>query len=130
MQSLAFVVAALLIPFIQGQIQIFPNGTQSTVDLTQGCTSASTATIACEPYIQRLATDYYGSLGNATLQNTICAAGCGSSLASYHARVAAACASAPQPWPGIPVWAGDVLWATYNRTFLKDPSTGRYCVGK
>jgi len=132
MQSLVFVVVALLIPFIEGQFQIFPDGTRSTVNLSQGCISALNATIACNPYIQQMvATDYYGSLGSPTLQDSICAAGCGTSLASYHAQVAAACASTPQPWPGIPaVWAGDVIWATYNRTCLKDPATGRYCVGK
>jgi hypothetical protein len=131
MQSLVFVVATLLIPFIQAQFQLFPNGTQSTVNLSQGCIAALNATITCDPYIQQLvATDYYGSLGNASLQDSVCAAGCGTSLASYHDDVAAACSSDPLPWSGIPaVWTGDVIWATYNRTCLKDPSTGQYCVG-
>jgi len=130
MRSLVVVVA--LVPFIKAQFQLFPNGTQSTVNLSQGCVTALNATITCDPYIQQLvATDYYGSLGNATLQDSICAAACGTSLASYHANVAAACSSEPQPWPGVPaVWAGEVIWATYNRTCLKDPATGQYCVGK
>ena len=132
MHSLVFVVATLFTPFANAQFQLFPNGTQSTVNLSQGCITALNTTITCDPYIQQLvATDYYGSLGNATLQGSVCAAGCGTSLASYHAHVAAACSSEPQPWPGVPaVWAGDVIWATYNRTCLKDPATGQYCVGK
>jgi hypothetical protein len=132
MQSLVFVAATLLTPLIQAQFQLFPNGTQSTVNLSPGCITALNATITCDPYIQQLvATDYYGSLGNATLQDSVCATDCGASLASYDANVVAACSSDPQPWSGVPaVWAGDVIWATYNRTCLKDPATGQYCVGK
>ena len=132
MKSLLFVVSTLLIPSIKAQFQLFPNGTQSTANLSQGCITALNTTITCDPYIQQLAaTDYYGSLGNATLQDSVCAAGCGASLASYHTQVAAACSSDPEPWSGIPaVWVGDVIWATHNRTCLKDPTTGRYCVGK
>ena len=133
MQSfVVVVVVALLIPITCAQFQLFPNGTQSTANLSQACVAALNTTITCDPYIQQLvATDYYGSLGNATLQASVCAAACGTSLASYHGRVAAACSGDPQPWPGVPaVWAGDVIWATYNRTCLIDPATGRYCVGK
>jgi hypothetical protein len=130
--SSIFVVAALLFPLIQAQFRLFPNGTHSTANLAQSCITALNATITCDPYIQQLvATDYYGSLGNATLQDTVCAAACGTSLASYHANVAQACTNSPQPWPGVPaIWAGDVIWATYNRTCLKDPATGQYCVGE
>jgi hypothetical protein len=130
MHSLVFLVSTL-ITFVQAQFQLFPNGTQSTAKLSHGCLTALNATIVCDPYIQQLiASDYYGSLGNNTLQDSICAAGCGTSLASYHAQVLAACSSDPQPWQGIPaVWAGDVIWATYNRTCLKDSATGQYCVG-
>ena len=122
---------SLLYQLVVAQFQLFPNGTQSTANLSQGCITALNDTINCDPYIQYLVSnDYYGSLGNATLQNSVCAAGCGESLASYHANIALACTNDPQPWPGIPAsWTGDVIWATYNRTCLKDPATGAYCVG-
>lgn len=126
------VVVATFLTGIDAQFQLFPQSTQSTADLSQACIAALNATITCDPYIQQLvATDYYGSLGNASLQNSVCGAACGTSLASYHAHVVAACSSDPQPWPGVPaIWAGDAVWATYNRTCLKDPATGLYCVGK
>lgn len=130
--SLLFVwTGSLLYQLVVAQFQLFPNGTQSTANLSQGCITALNDTINCDPYIQYLVSnDYYGSLGNATLQNSVCAAGCGESLASYHANIALACTNDPQPWPGIPAsWTGDVIWATYNRTCLKDPATGAYCVG-
>ena len=126
------VIVAFLVNGINAQFQLFPNGTQSTANLSQGCITALNATITCDPYIQQLvATDYYGSLRNATLQDLVCAPACGTSLASYHAHVLAACLTDPQPWQGVPsVWAGDVVWATYNRTCLKDPATGLYCAGE
>jgi len=127
-----FVVLGALLTGINAQFQLFPNGTQSTENLSQGCITALGATITCDPYIQHLvATDFYGSLGNATLQSSVCEAACGASLASYHTGVVTACSNDPQPWPGIPAfWAGDVAWAAYNKTCLKDPATGLYCVGK
>ena len=122
---------SLLYQLVEAQFQLFPNGTGSTVDLSEGCTAALNAPINCDPYIQYLASnDYYGSLGNATLQDSLCSAQCGASLESYHSNVALTCANDPQPWPGVPaIWTGDVIWATYNRTCLKDPATGAYCIG-
>jgi len=126
-------IAVALVPFIKAFL-LHPNGTHSTVEISQGCTTALNANITCDPYIQQLiATNYYGSLGNSnsTLQDSVCAAACSTSLALYCAHVADACSNDPQPWPGIPaVWAGNVIWATYNITCLKDPATGKYCVGK
>lgn len=121
----------LLCQLVEAQFQLYPNGTGSTANLSEECATALDATINCDPYIQYLASnDYYGSLGNSTLQDSLCSAPCGASLASYHSNVALKCANDPQPWPGVPaVWTGDVMWATYNRTCLKDPATGAYCVG-
>lgn len=119
------------LPHVQAQFILFVDGTQAILDISQGCTTALNATINCDPYLQQLVSDdYYGSLNNATLQNSVCAASCGTSLKSYHTAVATACANDPQPWDGVPaVWAGDVIWAAYNQTCLKDPTTGAYCVG-
>lgn len=134
---MALWIPFLLLPSLLGQLSnaqlnLFINGTQSTENLSQACTSALNTTIACDAYLLQLAsTDYYGSLNNASLQSTVCATACGSSLSSYHNNVATACANDPEPWQGIPaVWAGDVLWATFNTTCLKDPGTGQFCIGK
>ncbi|KAH9478590.1 LysM domain-containing protein [Psilocybe cubensis] len=119
-----------ILPRVHAQFNLFVDGTQAVSDISQGCTTALNATINCDPYLQQLVSDdYYGSLNNATLQNSVCAASCGISLKSYHNTVASACANDPQPWDGVPaVWAGDVIWAAYNQTCLKDPTTGAYCV--
>ncbi|RDB24798.1 hypothetical protein Hypma_007466 [Hypsizygus marmoreus] len=128
--AIRLLLMVILSQRVEGQFKLFPDGTHSTQNLSPGCITALNATITCDPYIQQLVSnDYYGSLGNATLQDAVCTAGCGSSLTSYHASVVQVCASDPQPWPGVPAaWAGDVIWATYNRTCLKDPATGAYCV--
>lgn len=82
--------------------------------------------------MQSLATvDYYGPIGNDILQESLCDASCGSSLASYHNEVQQACAGDPEPWDGVPaVWVGDIIWSTYNRTCLKDETTGEFCTSK
>ena len=88
----------LLYQLIAAQFQLFPNGTpsHSTANLSHGCITALNAVINCDPYIQYLVSnDYYGSLGNATLQNSVRAAGCGASLALYHTNVALAFTSDP-----------------------------------
>lgn len=124
-------LSPLLYQLVEAQFHLFPNGTHSTASLSQDCIAALNATITCDRYIQVIVSnDYYGSLGDITLQDSVCAAECGTSLASYHHSVALACTNSPQPWPGVPaIWTGDVIWATYNRTCLKDPATGVYCVG-
>ena len=124
-------VTLLDIRLILADFSLFPNGTQSSVTISPGCSLALDANIECDTYIQNLFwSDYYGSLNSSTLQDSICNATCGSSLASYHATVSLACSSDPQPWDGTPaVWAGDAMWATFNKTCLTDPSTGLYCVG-
>lgn len=129
--SRLLLLSTLLYQLVEAQFQLFPNGTHSTASLSQDCITALNATITCDSYIQDIVSnDYYGSLGNSTLQDSVCATECGTSLASYHHTVALACTNSPQPWPGVPaIWAGDVIWATYNRTCLKDPATGGYCVG-
>ena len=113
------------------QITLYPNGTQSATAISSGCASAVGGSLNCNPYLQALAeTNWYGSLNDTALQTSVCTSGCNTSLSTYHTTVSKACANDPQPWDGIPAtWAGDILWATYNRTCLKDPTTGKYCTG-
>lgn len=127
-----FLLLWFFVCYVEAQFNLFPDGTHSTATLSQGCNTALNATITCDSYLQQLVSnDYYGSLNNATLQGSVCSAACGTSLSLYHRSVTTACASDPQPWPGVPaVWAGDAIWAMYNRTCLKDPATGRYCIGE
>lgn len=100
--------------------------------VSTACSTAINASISCDPYLVALTeADSFGAINDTALQSSMCAASCGSALSSYHDSVSIACASDPQPWHGIPaVWAGDAVWATYNRTCLKDPKTGEYCSGK
>lgn len=113
------------------QLVLYPNGTQFATTLSSQCTTAIGASLNCDPYLQGLAeTNYYGSLNDNALQASICEPNCGSSLSQYHSVIASSCSTEPQPWDGIPAtWAGDALWATWNRTCLKDPKTGDYCSG-
>ena len=113
------------------QLVLYPNGTQFTTTLSPECATAISASLTCDPYLQGLAeTNYYGSLDDDALQASICEPSCGSALAQYHSVIVSSCSNDPQPWDGIPAtWAGDALWATWNRTCLKDPKTGGYCNG-
>ncbi|EAW07585.1 LysM peptidoglycan-binding domain-containing protein [Aspergillus clavatus NRRL 1] len=121
--------AGLVAGPVAAQIQLYQYGLNSTATLSAGCSTALKATLQCDPYLYTLATnDHFGSLGNKTFQDQLCQGACGTSLTTYHNTVVEKCASDPQPWDGVPaVWAGDILWATYNRTCLKDPKTNVYC---
>ena len=121
--------------FALSDLLLFPNDTLVTstaVNLSQGCVTAMEASLSCDPYLQSLANqDYYGSMDNSSLQSSLCDPACGSTLSSYHSSVISSCISDPQPWPGVPAsWYGDVIWAAYNQTCLKDSNSGLYCNGE
>lgn len=120
---------ASLIAVSYCQVTLYPNGTQSATRISSGCASAIGGSISCDPYIQALAeTNWYGSLNDSALQTSVCPSACSTSLSTYHSIVSTACANDPQPWDGIPAtWAGDILWATYNRTCLKEQQTDYLC---
>lgn len=101
----------------------------STVSLSTACVNALQSPVACDQYLQDNAyIDSYGPL-NDSLLDTFCTAGCSSSLISYRKNVISACAKDPQPFAGIPAqYFVDVIWAQYNFTCLKNPSTGQYCI--
>lgn len=97
--------------------------------LPDPCKTALTAKILCDYWVQSFTEPaYHGSLGNASLTDSICDESCGESLRSWFDNVNANC-------EGYTV-AGDILtlyggrmWAGYNGTCLTDPETGRYCNG-
>ncbi|PKX91129.1 LysM peptidoglycan-binding domain-containing protein [Aspergillus novofumigatus IBT 16806] len=132
MKPSLFSFVALVATPVVGQINLYQYGLNSSATLSAACSNALEATLQCDPYLYTLATiDHFGPLGNDTFQDQLCQSACGTSLTMYHNTVSEQCAKDPQPWDGIPaVWAGDILWATYNRTCLKDPKTGLYCTNE
>lgn len=125
---------AFFLPLVLSDLLLYPNDTlttSTTVTLSQLCVAAMEASLSCDPYLQLLANqDYYGSMEDSSLQTSLCNPACGSALSSYHASVTSACRSDPQPWQGLPAeWYGDMLWAAYNQTCLKDKTSDFYCNG-
>lgn len=100
----------------------------STVALSANCVGALESSVACDQYLQDNAyNDAYGPL-DTTLQDSFCTTDCKSTLVSYRSKVISACAHDPEPYPGTPAqYFVDVVWAQYNLTCLKDPSSGQYC---
>ncbi|EEB90340.1 hypothetical protein MPER_11465 [Moniliophthora perniciosa FA553] len=75
-----------------------------------------------------MTSDYYGSLGNRTIQDNLCNPSCGQALESYRSSVASACASSPQPFDGLPAtYFGDAAEAAWKTFCLQDSFTGQYC---
>ncbi|KAL8671163.1 MAG: hypothetical protein Q9168_004340 [Polycauliona sp. 1 TL-2023] len=110
------------------QLDLYGGGLFTDNDISSKCSSAISAQISCDPYLIALTSaDSFGALNDTTVQASICTDTCGQALSSYHKAVIAACVQDLQPWDGLPAeWAGDAVWATYNRTCLKD-LTGQYC---
>lgn len=133
LRSLASATICLshLVSRCYAQINLYPDDlTPSPVDLDAGCISAINDTVDCDSSIISFAfQDFYGSM-NMTVQDSICAASCGSALSTYRANVLSTCGSTAQMDTGYPVtYVGDLVWAYYNLTCLTD-STGAYCTGK
>ncbi|KAK6008144.1 hypothetical protein QM012_000047 [Aureobasidium pullulans] len=102
----------------------------SNAALSEQCVTAMQSTLPCDPSLRLLASTEAFSLLPVSVLDTLCSADCGKSLASYHASVARACASDPEPWQGTPaVHYGDQIWAQYNLTCFKD-SQNNYCQNK
>jgi hypothetical protein len=117
-----------------GQLLFYPNDTLvPSSNLSAACLKAMNASIAaCDPYIfQIAAADNYYTLDNATIQQSICNPRCGTELSQHRSSVATACAPDPMPWESVPAtYLPDFVWAYYNATCLKDPSTGQWCIGQ
>jgi hypothetical protein len=114
--------------------RIYSPGSLYIEDLSATCQTALTQTIKCHSKLrawQQPATRR--SLGNVTLTDEVCDAGCGNSLRSYYEAVTAACQGqnfTVAAGVTFPERAGGTIWTGYNETCLKDPTTDEYCNGK
>jgi hypothetical protein len=88
------------------------------------------ACIAYDPDLLRFASvGYVATMEPSFLANTLCNAGCVSSLAAYREGVAVACSSV-DAWPGVPAtYSGDFVQAYQNQTCLES-SSGAWCNSK
>ncbi|KAI4161591.1 MAG: hypothetical protein LQ342_004732 [Letrouitia transgressa] len=85
------------------------------------------ASIACDPYLLSLAaTNFYGTLNDVNLQNTICASACGSSLSTYHNSVQTACKNDLDPWDNVPAvyydYVSDITFPTQDSELTALPN--------
>ena len=113
-------------------INLYPDDlSPSPVNLATSCISAINATISCDSAILPLAfQDYYGPVGNLTLQSSICDSTCGTSLASYREVVVSTCGAQKEVEQGYPVtYVGDLVGNYYNLTCLRDSTSGEWCTG-
>ena len=84
----------------------------SSFKLSDKCNTALTATIECDTFIQSWQQPAWrGGLGNSTLTDCVCDAGCGASLTSYFTNVQTSCvvynlSGYPLTIPGGYIWEG------------------------
>ena len=130
--SYSIFLALHFLNLARAQLNLYSEGLFNDNDISSQCSTAIAAEISCDPSLVALTSaDSFGAVGDSTLQESMCTTSCGTALSTYHDAVSKACAKDPQPWDGLPaVWAGDAVWATYNRTCLKDPNGGGYCGGE
>ncbi|OIW28355.1 pectin lyase-like protein, partial [Coniochaeta ligniaria NRRL 30616] len=108
---------------------IFPNGSLADAGLTTACEAAMYQTLKCDVSAKALLSDgYQGNVGNATALSLMCDPDCYDSLRYLHGSIVSACASTPELLPGWPlVGFADMVWAHWNETCFKDPTTGQFC---
>lgn len=97
----------------------------------EACKSALMSRIVCDDYMKHFGRrSYRGSLGNISLTDSVCDAGCGESLQSWFTSVEISCNS-HNISNALPTLLGGRLWAAWNETCLRDPNgSGAYCNGK
>ncbi|TGO33454.1 hypothetical protein BHYA_0245g00070 [Botrytis hyacinthi] len=106
--------------------QLYNQDFISDLGLPKTCVTALTTNIHCDDLLANYTTPRWaGSLENDILTNSVCNAGCGSSLASYFNTVDFAC-EGHDITEAPPTILGGFVWQGYNETCLKDPATGRY----
>jgi hypothetical protein len=133
-RSTFFPVAALISLYFGGQavnaqFSIYTT-TQLDNSLGAGCTEALTATVDCVPFVKSFTQLSYRSDLDLDLTNSICTAGCTSSLKTWFDSVSASCAG-KSIRGAIPTKIGGYMWAGWNETCVKDPKPPRqYCNGK
>ena len=124
-------VPFLVLPFVVADFPVLETGllaNESSVFLSDGCTSALESSISCDQWLQDNANEDGYSPLNDTALDMLCAPACEPSIISYRSKVISACQNDPQPFDGLPAeYFIDVIWASYNLTCLKDPVSGNYC---
>jgi hypothetical protein len=101
--------------------------------ITATCESVLYQPLKCDNFTSQLgSSSYHGSLGDANLTASVCDATCSTALSTFHRRVAAACATTPNLYPGFPVLALiDSIWGGWNETCVKDnTTTAGFCNGQ
>ncbi|KAK3906119.1 hypothetical protein C8A05DRAFT_12142 [Staphylotrichum tortipilum] len=95
---------------------------------SEQCKTALTGTLACAAETKKwMSPGVRGTLDDAALQDEVCDAGCGASLAAWYRQVSASCVE--YRWAeGAPLeMAGGYIWYGYNESCLTESQTGRYC---
>ena len=97
--------------------------------LGEDCIQAMAANISCPNYVRNFVQrTYRGSLGNKALTDSICTAGCQSSLKNWFDSVATACEGKTLSGT-VPMSLGGQVWQAWNETCVRDPGTKEYCNG-
>ncbi|RAK99303.1 uncharacterized protein BO80DRAFT_456619 [Aspergillus ibericus CBS 121593] len=107
----------------------YPHPTDHVRDIfTSTCKTALSQNIPCHPYLQmKFENPGIGQyIDNSTLADDICDEGCGESLKSWMDNVSHSCFNQTID-DTDPTAAGGYIYAGYNLTCLKDPSTQKYC---
>lgn len=123
-----------LAAFGWGQILPFGGDALQTDNPVSGaCSTALTQTINCPTNFQKFAAyDLYSSFPNRTALDSFCGQDCVTSVTQYRSGVSSSCTgSSAEPWTGVPAtYQSSYLQAVQNRTCLKDPGSGDYCMGE
>ena len=124
-------LGALWARVIRADFQVLQTGflaNESSVELSTGCVSALESSVTYDQWLQANAyDDYYGPM-NDTVLDSLCPAGCKSSLASYRSSVVSSCQADRQPFQGLLAqYFVDLVIASYNFTCFKAPDLGQYC---
>jgi hypothetical protein len=99
--------------------------------LSVACQNALQAAILCDDYTRFWTqASYHGNLGDAALTDSICDAGCASSLAQWVKGVNTSCAGHTSDDGLPPAVLGNYIWYGVNETCQKDESTRAYCNGQ
>ncbi|KAL3445147.1 hypothetical protein BJX65DRAFT_310297 [Aspergillus insuetus] len=92
------------------------------------CVTALTATIKCwDTVFSFHEPSYHGRLGDIEHTDTVCDSGCGASLATWFGNTQKYCAGYSLYNDPPEIYSGGNMWAGWNETGYRDPTTGFYC---
>ncbi|KAL2802724.1 hypothetical protein BJX63DRAFT_99406 [Aspergillus granulosus] len=110
----------------------FPGFTIYTQDelpesFSDDCITALSATVKCQDTVFSFGEpSYHGSLGDIELTDAVCDSGCGESLATWFNNAQTYC-SGYSLYNSPPEIYGGNMWAGWNETCYRDPTSGFYC---